>query len=320
MLFLAVAAFGVLILSRYARCRQSFCANGRPAQSCFAETGSADDQLEKQLAEAQAARDSGQPAATQAANERATAAALRAASRTANDSAGLSSGRGALYGFLHFEDVPAGHLDLGTAEIQAGQYEDAIRQAKQALAANPGDLRATRVLASALIQHGDRGSGGTLHADCNAEPTVENLYPLAMYLLRRRSQKTSTGTSGLEQMKRTAGDSGSLHMYFSARIAGRGAYAGGDQGVQASGCDRSKTPHAHYFLGLAQPFLKDWKPTPEAEAELRKEVEAYPHDYLANYMLGFLTSGERRYDESNVYLMAASQINPTAPSRSCTWD
>jgi tetratricopeptide (TPR) repeat protein len=74
-----------------------------------------------------------------------------------------------------------------------------------------------------------------------------------------------------------------------------------------------RTPHAHYFLGLAQLFLKDWKPTPEAEAELRKEVEAYPHDYLANYMLGFLTSGERRYEESNVYLKAAAEINPSAP-------
>jgi tetratricopeptide (TPR) repeat protein len=74
-----------------------------------------------------------------------------------------------------------------------------------------------------------------------------------------------------------------------------------------------RTPHAHYFLGLAQLFLKDWKPTPEAEAELRKEVEAYPHDYLANYMLGFLTSGERRYDESNTYLEAAAKIDPSAP-------
>ena len=30
-------------------------------------------------------------------------------------------------------------------------------------------------------------------------------------------------------------------------------------------------------------------------------------------MLGFLTSGERRYDESNIYLKAASEIDPTAP-------
>src|SRR5258708_16145450 len=74
-----------------------------------------------------------------------------------------------------------------------------------------------------------------------------------------------------------------------------------------------RTPHAHYFLGLAQLFLRDWKPTPEAEAELRTEVEIYPHDYLANYMLGFLISGERRYDESNVYLKAAAEINPSAP-------
>ena len=59
--------------------------------------------------------------------------------------------------------------------------------------------------------------------------------------------------------------------------------------------------------------MNEWKPTPDAEAELKKEVEYYPHDYLANYMLGFLASGERQYDESNKYLLAASKINPSAP-------
>ena len=39
----------------------------------------------------------------------------------------------------------------------------------------------------------------------------------------------------------------------------------------------------------------------------------YPHDYLANYMLGFLASEERRYPEADHYLSIAAQINPEAP-------
>ena len=58
-----------------------------------------------------------------------------------------------------------------------------------------------------------------------------------------------------------------------------------------------KTPHAHYFLGLARLSLNEWKPTPEAKAELHKEAENYPHDFLANYMLGFIASEERQYED-----------------------
>ena len=83
-------------------------------------------------------------------------------------------------------------------------------------------------------------------------------------------------------MLKIAGDSGSLHVLF-----GR-AYRDGDfmqdairEFNRAIALD-PRTPHAHYFLGLAQLVLSDWKPTPGAEAALRTEAEYYPNDYLAN--------------------------------------
>jgi tetratricopeptide (TPR) repeat protein len=114
-------------------------------------------------------------------------------------------------------------------------------------------------------------------------------------------------------MKQIAGDSGSLHVLFGRAYRDADDMPAAIREFQRAVAIDPHTPHAHYFLGLAQLFLKDWKPTPEAEAELKKEVELYPHDYLANYMLGFLNSGERRYEESNVYLKAAAEINPSAP-------
>ena len=272
-------------------------------------------ELEKRLAEAQAARDSANPAATQAANERVIAVALRTLAGLRMIQQAYPQAVELYAASLRFEDVPAAHLDLGTAEIQAGQYEDAIRQAKQALASNPNDLRATRVLASALTQHGDSAEAvEPFTRIAKAEPTVENLYPLAMCLLQTKKPEDRTRALAVfEQMKLMAGDSGSLHVLFGRAYREAGDMPAAIKEFQRAVAIDPKTPHAHYFLGLAQLFLKDWKPTPEAEAELKKEAEAYPHDYLANYMLGFLTSGERRYDESNVYLKAASEINPTAP-------
>jgi tetratricopeptide (TPR) repeat protein len=115
------------------------------------------------------------------------------------------------------------------------------------------------------------------------------------------------------QMQNIAGDSGSLHVLF-----GR-AYRDADDMPSALNEFRravqidSATPHAHYFLGLAQLSLNEWKPTPGAEAEMKNEVRNYPHDYLANYMLGFMASQQRRYPDSDHYLTIAAGIQPEAP-------
>jgi tetratricopeptide (TPR) repeat protein len=272
-------------------------------------------ELDTRIADAHSARDSGDPAAVQRANERLIAAALRelAILRMAESAYPQAS---ELYSSsLHFEDTPGARLDLATAEIQAGKFADAIKQAQEVLATNPKDLRADRVLASALTQNGDCAKAvEPFTRIARAEPTVENLYPLAMCLLQTRKPNDKVrAVAVFEQMKQIAGDSGSLHVLFGRAYRDADDMPSAVREFQRAVAIDPRTPHAHYFLGLAQLYLKDWKPTPEAEAELRKEVEYYPRDYLANYMLGFLISGERRYDESNMYLKEAALLNPSAP-------
>jgi tetratricopeptide (TPR) repeat protein len=279
------------------------------------KTAHAPTELDKRLAAARAARDSGDPAVAQIANERLIAIALSELARLRMAEQAYPQAVELYNTSLQFEDVPGTRLDLGTAEIQAGKFDDAIKQAKQVLAADPNDLRATRVLASALTQNGDYAQAvEPFTRIAHAQPSVENFYPLAMCLLQTRKPEDKVRAAAVfEQMKQIAGDSGSLHVLFGRAYRDADDMPSAIREFQRAVAIDPRTPHAHYFLGLAQLFLKDWKPTPEAEAELRKEVEIDPHDYLANYMLGFLISGERRYDESNVYLKAAAQINPSAP-------
>lgn len=272
-------------------------------------------ELDKRLAAAAVARDSGDPAAAQLANERLIAVALSELARLRMAQQTYPQAVELYRSSLQFEDTSSTRLDLATAEIQAGKFEDAIKQAKQALAANPNDLRAVRVLASALTQSGNYGQAvEPFTRIARAQPTVENLYPLAMCLLQTRKPDDKVrAVAVFEQMKQVAGDSGSLHVLFGRAYRDADDMPAAIREFQRAVAIDPHTPHAHYFLGLAQLFLKDWKPTPEAEAELKKEVENYPNDYLANYMLGFLISGERRYEESNMYLKAAAEINPSAP-------
>jgi len=64
---------------------------------------------------------------------------------------------------------------------------------------------------------------------------------------------------------------------------------------------------------LARLAVNEWKATPEVKSEFAKELEFYPRDYLANYMTGFLASGERDYPASEKSLKIATEENPRAP-------
>jgi tetratricopeptide (TPR) repeat protein len=278
-------------------------------------TQPATDSLESRAVAAEAARNSGDADKIAAANRLVIASA---SSELADLRLVQSdySGAAELYRqSIAYEDRPATYVSLGFAELQAGHLDQAVEAANKALAADAKNLRAERLLATALDQKGDYAAAiAPFTRIADAEPTVDNLYPLAECLLQtRKPEDRKRAEEVFERMKKIAGDSGRLHVLF-----GR-AYRDGDD-IQAAIREFRRaleidplTPHAHYFLGLAQLFANDWKPTPVIEEEFRKEAELYPGDYLANYMLGLSTSIERKYDESDKYLTAASRINPASP-------
>jgi tetratricopeptide (TPR) repeat protein len=114
-------------------------------------------------------------------------------------------------------------------------------------------------------------------------------------------------------MVKLAGDSGSIHVMFGRAYRDAADLPAAIREFQIADKLDTRTPHAHYFLGLAQFAANEWAPTPEVTAEFQKELEFYPQDYLANYMMGFVDSGQRKYDEANKYLHKAAEINPQSP-------
>ena len=271
-------------------------------------------ELESRIAAAAAARDSGDAAAVALANERLIATALRELASLRQIESAYSQAVELYRDSLNFEDATSTRMDLAMTEAQDGRYDDAIQLAQKALIADPGNLRADRILASALVQKGDFVQAvGPFSQVAAADASIENLYALANCLLQTRKPGDKLhAQSVFERMTKIAGNSGSLHVLFGRAYRDADDMPTAVHEFQLAVALNPRTPHAHYFLGLAQLSLNEWKPTPEAEAKLRKEIEYFPHDYLANYILGFLLSGERQYDESNNYLKAASEIDPTA--------
>jgi tetratricopeptide (TPR) repeat protein len=273
------------------------------------------DELSRRMKAARAARDSRDQAAVESANQRLIAQAFREMARLRLMEGDYQQAIDRYNDSLRYEDIPGTRIDLAIAELQAGQFDNAIKLAKNAHATGPDDIRASTVLRNALMQEGEFAAAlDPLTRVAGAEPSVENDYLLGIGLLNTGKPEDKLRAQAVfDRMKKSSGDSGSLHVLF-----GRAYRDSGDTKRAIHEFQRAieldpHTPHAHFFLGLAQISLNDWKPTPEAEEEFKKELESYPNDYLANYMLGLFNSVERHYEQSDWYLKAAAKLSPSAP-------
>lgn len=264
---------------------------------------------------ANAAREAGDPGAVANANAMVIASALREMATLRSAEAAYPQAVELYKDSLRFEETSAAALALATVEAQSGRYNEAIQLAEQLHRNDPKDLQADRILSSSLIQTGRFVDAlepfGRL---AQADRSVETQYAMANCLLQtKRPEDKQRAQAIFRQIASEHGDTGSLHV-----LIGRAYRDGGDLPDAVQEFQRAiqidpHTPHAHYFLGLAMLSLNEWKPTPESMTEIRKEAELYPKDYLANYMTGFLASGERRYDDAQPFLQAAAALDPTAP-------
>jgi tetratricopeptide (TPR) repeat protein len=272
-------------------------------------------ELQKRLDVVEGAKASGDPAQVAHASEQVIALALRELGQVRL----LESAYGQaaeLYGrSLDFENIPDTRVDLAIAHFQAGQTDKAIAEADQALLDDPNNVRAFQLLGRAWTSKNDnvRASRALARA-AEISPSIVNLYSLALSQL---ATKDAAGRKAADQtfaqMVKIAGESGSLHVMF-----GRAYRDAGDLPAAIGEFEKAirldtRTPHAHYFLGLGHLAMNEWAPTPQVREEFMKELQFYPHDYLANYMMGFTDSSQRNYEEANRYLKLATALNTQAP-------
>jgi len=279
----------------------------------------AETELRKRLEAAQAAQRSGNTAAAAEANKRVIALALREMGQLRLLETALPQAAELYRRSLDFEDLPDTHVDLAITELQANRVDEALAESDKALAADPGNARAYTVRARGWIEKQEYAKAAealtrALQLDPAYESDVETMYSLGMCFLQTKDPGDKAKAAAVfERMVRAKGDSGSLHVLF-----GRAYRDADDMPAAIREFERAialdtRTPHAHYFLGLARLAVNEWRPTPEVRSEFAKELEYFPKDYLANYLTGFLASGDRDYAVSDRYLKIAAGVNPAGP-------
>ncbi len=276
-------------------------------------------ELRKRLEAAQAAQRTGDAQAAAQANERLIALALREMGQLRLLQTALPQAIELYKRSLDFEDTADTHVDLAIADLQANFTDGALAESDKALTVDLNNPRAYAVRSRVWIKKQEYEKAAEalnllLQLDSSYESDVETLYSLGISLLQTKDPKGKEKAAAVfERMVRAEGDSGSLHVLFGRAYRDANDMPSAIREFERAIALDTKTPHAHYFLGLARLAVNEWKATTEVRAEFAKELEYYPRDYLANYLTGFLGSGDRDYIVSNRYLKVAAEIDSVAP-------
>jgi tetratricopeptide (TPR) repeat protein len=290
---------------------------GKPPEKNEKRANGAEVELRQRLEAAQAAQRSGDPATVAHANESLIALALRELGQLRLLEAAFPQAIELYRRSLDFEDLADTRVDLAIAELQQDHLDEALADSDKALRSDPANARAFGVRGRAWIKKQDYAKAAeALDRAVQLDPNrdVETVYSLGICLLQTQNPKDKERAAAVfQQMVQATGDSGSLHVLFGRAYRDADDMPGAIREFQKAIALDSRTPHAHYFLALARLAVNEWKATPEIKAEFLKELEYYPRDYLANYMVGFLASGERNYALSEKYLKTAVEVNADWP-------
>ena len=311
----------IFFLTFYSASAQLTPARRSPPKPTQARSNPAEAELDKRLAATEDARTAGDAAAIALANQRLIALALRELAQLRLIQSAYPQAIELYRRSLDFEDIPDTRVDLAIASLQASQLEEALAESSRALAADPNNARAWNVSAQASIKKGDYAKAAeALDHAARLNPDIGTLYSLGICLLQvqvkagpEKARSRRRASAVFQQMMQLAGDSGSLHVMFGRAYRDAEEMPEAIQEFKRAIALDPTTPHAHYFLALATFAVNEWQATPEIKNEFAKELKYYPRDYLANYMVGFIASSERRYEASDKYLTAAVEVNPDWP-------
>jgi len=214
-------------------------------------------------------------------------------------------------------DAWAIRLEYARMELALGDPSRAEMHARATIEGVRGDdhllAEAHQTLGRALLKKNQDGDARKeMEEAVRLDPSFADNYGLAVVCLDLDDEKCADQV--FDGMERLFGDSPAIHMQFGF------AYGNSDFVPQAIAefrkviAENPHFPEAHYSLAAALLSAgDDAKNIPEAEAELKKELEISPRDFLTYAALGKLAVTAHRYQEAETYLKRAMALNPENP-------
>ncbi|MBS1841994.1 MAG: tetratricopeptide repeat protein [Acidobacteria bacterium] len=273
------------------------------------------DELQSRIEVAAAARQSSDPQSVVAANVKVLALALRRLANIRVAQTAFPQAEELYRRSLVWEDAAETHVGLAICALYENRADDSLIEASKALLLDPNSARAWNIQGKAWMKKRNYAKAAeSLQNSVQIHPEFESAYALGVSLL-------SIGDAGGKQkaaqvfdnIVASVGDSGSLRVLFGRAYRDAEMQDDSIRELRKAVALDTRTPHAHYFLGLSLLWKNEWTDTPEIINEFKTELQNYPKDFLGNYFLGYLYSNDRKYDEANRYLAEATKIDASWP-------
>ena len=208
--------------------------------------------------------------------------------------------------------TPNNHgLQLDSAEEAFASKEPARARllAEKALAAEPGNARAHRILGRVLVEAGENERGTKeLEKAVAIEPDFTNGYALASAYLAIKDKERAAGI--FREMQASFGDKAAIHMQFGLAYGEAEFFEDASREFQKTIEEDPKFPGAHYSLGASCLLTVGEVDFTRAEAEFRKELQINPDDFLSHMQLGSIALSQHRPQDAEHELTRANALNP----------
>jgi tetratricopeptide (TPR) repeat protein len=273
------------------------------------------DELQARIQAAAAARDSRIPEDVARANSRVLALALRRLGNVRVAQTAFPQAAELYRRSLAWEDAAETHVGLAICDLYENRPDDSLIEASKALLLDPNSARAFNIQGKAWMKKRDyRKAADSLQHSVDLHPEFESAYALGISLLSMHDPASKQQAAKVfDTIVAAIGDSGSLRVLFGRAYRDEEMQDDSIRELRRAVALDTKTPHAHYFLGLSLLWKNEWTDTPEIRQEFVTELQNYPRDFLANYFLGYLDSNDRRFEEAKVHLKVATEIDPSWP-------
>jgi tetratricopeptide (TPR) repeat protein len=273
------------------------------------------DELQTRLKAAAVVRDSGNPGNVARANSLVLALAFRKLGNVRVAETAFPQAAELYQRSLAWEDAAETHVGLAIVALYSNRPDDSLIEASKALLLDPNSARAFNIQGKAWMKKRDYHKAvDSLQHAVELQPDFEPAYALGVSLLSLKDPESRKRAAQVfDTIVSAMGDSGSLHVLFGRAYRDAEMQDDSIRELRRAVALDTRTPHAHYFLGLSLLWKNEWTDTPEIRQEFVTELGNFPRDFLANYFLGYLDSNDRRYDEANLHLKSAADIDPSWP-------
>jgi tetratricopeptide (TPR) repeat protein len=217
-------------------------------------------------------------------------------------------------------DFPTMQIEYARVALDNGNLDHAKLLASSALQKYPNNPKvaadAHAILGRVLLKiNDDSKAKQQFEAAVALDPTFENGYELAVADLDLGDGKSAAKI--FSEMLTSFGDTAAIHMYF-GQAYGRSDFQ--DDAVaefQKAIAKDDRLPGVHYSLAAAYLSTSGSSKLPEAERELKKEIEISPANAAAYAALGHLLSQQHNDPASQAEaqndLKRATELDPQSP-------